>query len=231
MLRPYTGSRPYAGSRPYTGSRPCTGGRPYAGGRTYAGRHAAQFDHVAADLDAELLEQEFADGATGDPRPRLARARPLQDVAGVAPVVLQGAGQVGVAGAGPGHLTPPLGAGGIGLGRHHVPPVLPVAVPDEHGDGRAQRLARPEPREPFDPVGLDLHARAAAVATHAPLQLGVDPVGRHGKPRGNPLEDPHQAAPVRLARRREPERHELTPVAAEAANPSIITREPDGESG
>src|ERR1051325_1448513 len=128
--------------------RPYTRSRPYTGGRRRSGRHPAQFDPMRPDLDVELLEQELADGATGDARHRLARAGPLEDVAGVAPVVLQGAGQVGVAGARSSHLTPPLGTGGIGLGRHHVPPVLPVAVPDEHGDGRAQRLTRPAAGEP-----------------------------------------------------------------------------------
>src|SRR3989454_2903948 len=38
-------------------------------------------------------------------------------------------------------------------------------------------------------------------------QLGVDAVGRHGEPGRDPLEHRHEAAPVRFARRREPESH------------------------
>src|SRR6266513_1645541 len=68
--------------------------------------------------------------AASKPRPRLARARPLEDVARVLAVVLQAAGEVGVPGPGPGDLAPPLGApastGGIRLRCHHVLPVLPV---------------------------------------------------------------------------------------------------------
>ena len=58
---------------------------------------AAERDDVAADLDAELVEQPLGQGAGGDPRGGLPGAGALQDVAGVEPVVLEHAGQVGVA--------------------------------------------------------------------------------------------------------------------------------------
>ena len=66
------------------------------------GDDAAQGDDVAPDLDPELVEQPLGQRAGGDPRRGLARAGALQDVAGVEPVVLEDAGQVGVAGAGAG---------------------------------------------------------------------------------------------------------------------------------
>src|SRR6266516_941891 len=112
--------------------------------RPYTSLDAAQLYDVAADLDAELLEQQLAHGAAGDPRHSLPRARPLEDIARVLTVVLQAAGEIGVPGPGPGDLAAPLGpppTGGVRLRRHHVLPVLPVAVPHQHRDGGAERLA------------------------------------------------------------------------------------------
>src|SRR6266704_3917354 len=194
--------------------------RPYA--------NPSQLDDVTSDLDAELLEQQLGDRAAGDPRDRFPRARPLQDVAPVHPGVLEGPREVGVPRARPRDLAPSLGASprGVRFGGHDVPPVLPVAIPDEHRDRGAERLAGAHAREPLDLVRLDLHAGAPAVPTHAALQLGVDPFGRHGEARRDPLENPHQTAPVRLACRREPKRHATVPPRL-----PIITREPDRGSG
>src|SRR5436309_15598113 len=105
--------------------------------RPYTCLDAAQLYDVAADFDPELFQQQLAHGAAGDARYGLARAGPLQDVACVLAVVLQAAGQVGVPRPGPRDLASPLGPWGVGLGRHHIPPVLPVAVALEHGDLRA----------------------------------------------------------------------------------------------
>src|SRR2546429_3087048 len=149
--------------------------------RPYTRPHPTQFAHVRTDFDAELFQQDLADRAAGDPRHRFARARPLQDVARVAAIVFERAREVGVARTGAGHLTSPLRTGRVGFRRHDVLPMLPVAVPYEHGDGRAQRLARAHAGEPFDLVGLNLHTGAAAVSAHAPLQLDVDPLGRAGQ--------------------------------------------------
>src|SRR5439155_1572562 len=97
-------------------------------------------------------------------------------------------------------LAPPLGAAGVRLGRHHVLPVLPIAIPYEHRDGGAEGLSGAHSREPLDLVRFDFHAGAAAVTAHAPLQLGVDALRRQGQPGGHPLEDRHQAASVLLSR-------------------------------
>src|SRR6266705_5248109 len=198
MLRPYLSwVRPYLSwVRPYrTRVRPCTGPDP------------AQFHHMRRDFDAELLQEHLAHRAAGHSGHRFPGARALQDVARVLAVVLEGAREIRVAGARTRHLAAPLAAGGVRFGGHHVLPVLPIAIPHELRDGGAEGLTGPHAREPLDLVGFDLHAGAAAVAAHPPLQLDVDALGGQGQPRGDPLEDRHQAAPVRLARCGEAEHH------------------------
>src|SRR6266581_7201286 len=144
--------------------------------RPFTRGHPTELHDVAADLDVELLEQQLAHGPAGDAGDGLAGAGALQDVARVLAVVLENAREVGVPRAGPRDLAPAWLRGDPGLRGHHVLPVLPVAVPHEHRDGGAERLARPHAGEPLDLVRLDLHARDAA-------------------------------APMRFARRREPESH------------------------
>ena len=112
-----------------------------------------------------------------------------------------------MAGAGPGDLAASLGGGGVGLRGHDVLPVLPVAVPDEQRDRRADGFAGAHARQPLDAIRLDFHAGAAPVAPLAALQLHVHALGGQREAGGDPFEDRHQAAPVRFARRREPERH------------------------
>ena len=47
--------------------------------------HPADGHHVGEDLDPKLFQQAAAEPADGDPGGRLARARPLEDVAQVPP--------------------------------------------------------------------------------------------------------------------------------------------------
>ena len=72
---------------------------------------------------------------------------------------------------------------------HDLPPVLPVAVAHEHGDGPTERLAGAHAGEQFHGVALDLHASPAAVALLATRQVGVHVRGEQGKPGGHSLED------------------------------------------
>src|SRR2546422_10978976 len=130
--------------------------RPYTRGNT-AARH-----DMGAAFHSELLEQQLAHGPARDAGDGLAGAGALQDVARVLAVVLEDAREVGVPRAGPRDLPPARLRGGLGLRGHHVLPVLPVAVPHEHRDGGAERLARPHARGPLDRVPLDPHARAPA---------------------------------------------------------------------
>ncbi len=132
---------------------------------------------MRTDLDAELVQQHLTHRAARDARYGFPGARALQDVTGVLAVVLERSGEIGVAGPWPGDLAAPLATGCVGFRSHHILPVLPVAVPHQHGDRGAEGLARAHAGEPFDLVCLDLHARAAAVAAHAPFQLGVDALG------------------------------------------------------
>ena len=148
---------------------------------------AAQRHHVAADLDAELLEQPPRQRPGRHPGRRLPGAGPLQDVARVEPVVLEHTRQVGVARPGPRHpaaaqLAPRP------LGRHDVFPVGPVAVRDQHRH-RGSPASRPArtPGQPLDPVALDLHPRAAAVALHpARAARGPPHSADTGSPAGSP---------------------------------------------
>ena len=87
--------------------------------------------------DAELAEKPPADRAGGDARRRLAGRGALEDVAGIVAIVLEHAGEIGVAGRGA--RDGALARRGIALARrgiHDLLPVLPVAIVD-----RASRSA------------------------------------------------------------------------------------------
>ena len=102
--------------------------------------------------------------------------------------------------------------------RVHPPrPVLVVAVADDERERRAERPALPEPSEHLDLVRLDLLARRAAVALLAAAQVGVDRRPVEHEARREPGEDRHERRPVRLACRRQLERHEDKPKAARIA--------------
>jgi hypothetical protein len=88
---------------------------------------------VAPDLDPEFLEQPPRQRSRGDPGRGLPRAGPLQDVAGIPPVVLEDSHQVGVPRSGAGDPAAALVAGSA-FGSHDVRPVVPVPVGDQHGD-------------------------------------------------------------------------------------------------
>src|SRR3989475_12181201 len=117
--------------------------------RTYRHGDPPQLDDVGLDRAVELLEQQLGHGPAGDPGDGLAGAGALQDVARVLAVVLEDAREVGVPRAGPRDLPAARLRGALGLRGHHVPPVLPVAVPHGHPHWGADRLARPPAGEPL----------------------------------------------------------------------------------
>src|SRR2546427_12261599 len=124
--------------------------------RPFTRGHPTELHDVAADLDVELLEQQLAHGPAGDPGDGLAGAGALQDVARVLAVGLENAREVGVPPAGPRDLAPARLSGDPALPGHPIRPVLPVAVPHEHTDGGAGRLARPPTARRLHPVRLSL---------------------------------------------------------------------------
>ena len=89
-------------------------------------------ERVAVEVDAEFGEQPLGDRAHGDARGGLAGAGAFEDVADVIEAVLDGAGEVGVAGA---HARDAFDLGFDRLDGHLLGPVHPVAVLDPEGDG------------------------------------------------------------------------------------------------
>ena len=145
-------------------------------------------------------EQRLGQRADGHARGGFAGAGALQNVAGVVEIVLDGAGEVGVAGprAGDGLAACPSRAVGIFDGQRFGP-VLPVLVADEDGDGRADGVRVAHAGHNFGAVGLDLHAAAAAVALLAAPELAIDGVERDGDAGRESGQRRHQAFAVRLA--------------------------------
>jgi hypothetical protein len=145
--------------------------------------HRAEGDHVADHLDTEHLAQERPrHGAERGPGRGFPCAGAFEHRTGVGEAVLEHAGQVGVAGSGPGQrgvarafLCQRVGFDGVG--GHHRFPLGPFGVADLDGDRAAQRAAVPDPRQHGDLVLLELHPRTAAVAEASTGQLGGD-VGR-----------------------------------------------------
>src|SRR5690606_29045154 len=125
--------------------------------------------------------------------------------------VLEQADEVGMAGPGQVH-APELLLLHVRVGRlvrHGGLPVLPVAVPDQDRDGRAERLAEAHAGEERGLVALDAHAAAAAVAGLAALELGVDVApGEERQAGGHAVDQGDESAAVGFSRGPEAEMHE-----------------------
>ena len=112
------------------------------------------------------------EGADGDARGSLPRGGAFKDVADVLEVILEHAGEVGVAGA---RTRDDLGLAAIaGIGRHALFPVFVVAILDDEGDGTAHRAAEADARNDARLVLFDQHAAAAPVALLAARQVVVN---------------------------------------------------------
>ena len=146
--------------------------------------HLPEADDVAADLDAEVLQQQARQGAAGHPHGRLAGARTVDDGADVVETVLLDPHEVGVAGAREGHFFDALAGA---LDGHHLGPagaVLAVrGVVQPEGDGAAERFGKPDAGVDVHAILLDLRPAAAPVAEPPPRQVVVDLLGRQRHPR------------------------------------------------
>jgi hypothetical protein len=155
---------------------------------------------MAADLDPELIQQPLGHRTSSHPGSRFAGARPFEDVSSIETIVLEQAGQVGMARAGTGYpaaaqLTWWIGA----FVGHHVFPIGPIAIGNEHGQGRAECLAGAEAGQPLDAVTLDLHAGPAAIALHPAGELAVHPFRRDRKTSRQSLDDGDKGLAMRFA--------------------------------
>ena len=142
--------------------------------RALGQRGAADAYDVAAQLDAGAAQERAGEGARRHACRRLPRARPLEHVAQVVRLVLEGSGQVGVARPRVAQAPPLAGLVRLRVGRHDVAPVRVVSVAHQQVDGAAERQAVADATQDLDGVGLDLHAPAAAVAALAAPQVRVD---------------------------------------------------------
>ena len=161
---------------------------------------------MTPDFHSEFFQQAAGECAGGHPSGGFARASPLQNVAGVLPVVLQYSDQVGVAGPRPREATP-SDIARLTLGRHHFFPVRPVAVVDQHRDWSAERLSRPDTAQPFDAVPLDLHPGTAAISHHPAGQLLVNLFGHDRQSGREPFDDCYKGSAVRFTGGEKPQRH------------------------
>ena len=190
------------------GSRQRTGLASTAAFRSSRKRHVRRFhradgDDVAFHAHPQIGQQLLGHGAASHPGGGLPGAGPLQDVADVPPVVLEGSHQVRVARTG--KVVGPQRLGILARrrwqGAHGRPPVFPVAIPDQHGDGRAQGLSQPHARDQLRAIGLDLHAAPAPVPALATAKLRIHvPLHLQGEARRHALEKRHQTPPMGFAR-------------------------------
>ena len=159
-----------------------SGSRP-----AWSGDDVADLGDPPAYRDPEGTKQALGDAADGDPRGGLARARALEDVPDVVVVVLEDAGEVGMARTRPGDGD--LRVAILGTRRHLLGPVLPVAVLDDERDRRAQRLSEAHTGPQLRRVLLDFHAAAAPVAHHAAPHVDVHRVDVDREPRRTTFEN------------------------------------------
>jgi len=167
---------------------------------------------VAPDIHAELIQQPAGQRASSDPCRCLPGARALEDVAGIDPIVLEDADQVGMARTRASDPAPPE-VSRSALGRHDVFPVFPVPIPYKHRDRGAECLTGSHAGKELDLVAFDLHAGAAPIAHYAPGEIAVHPLRSHRQAGRQPLDNGNEGLSVRLAGCGKPQVQAETPLA------------------
>ena len=133
---------------------------------------AAHLNHMAEHLDLERRQQLLGHRSGGHARRGLTGAGPLQNVARLRKVVLKRSRQVGMARTRRLHR---LVFCRVALAhRQRLVPVLPVAIFNQHGNGRADGVALAHAAQNACVVVLDLHASAAAKALLAAPEFVID---------------------------------------------------------
>src|SRR6266542_5123153 len=179
-------------------------------------RARAEGDHARRHPDAEAGEELLRERAERHRHRGGPRARALEHVARVVEAVLERAGEIGV----PGADLRELAAAARG-GRDDVLPVLVVLVPDDDGDGRAERDAAAQAGEELRLVLLDLLPATAPVPLLAAQQVAVHLGEVDREPGGEPLRDRDEGGAVRLAGGEVAERHRVLPGAGEGEGSAI----------
>ncbi len=166
---------------------------------------------MRVNLYAELLEKSPADGADGHASSRLPRRSPFEDIAHVIEPVFHCSGKVRVSRT---ETRYALGFAFVGLHLHHLAPVLPHAVLDEHGDRASQRLAVTDAPDDLGVILLDLLAPRATVSTLPATQVSSDVLFGNLQARRNSVKRDHKRLSVRLARREETQfAHDAAPAS------------------
>src|SRR5271157_1716666 len=76
--------------------------------------------------------------------------------------------------------------------------MFPIPIHNQDGNGRTDGLAMPHTGEELRGIGFNFHAPAAPVAALTSLQLAIHIVKIDPQPRGQSLQDGHQALTMRL---------------------------------
>src|SRR5262245_9840642 len=162
-------------------------------------RNASQLDHVTTNLDVELGQQLSRDRPASYAGGGFAGRGALQNIAQVARVVLEAAGQIRMTGTRAFHPTRFLWRNFAYLGGHHFVPVGPVFVLDGDRHRRSECQTMADAAEDFDAVLLDLHAGAAAIPLLTPPQFVIDLIDIDGQTGGQTFNNRDQCATVRFA--------------------------------
>src|ERR1043165_8223050 len=158
--------------------------------------NAAELDHVTAYLDTKGCEQLFRESTTRDARRSFTGGGALEDVAEIAYVILQTAGQIGVTRLRAFEASRFFRRYVTRVGRHDVGPIGPVFVFDHQREWGAEREAVSDARQYLRVVALDLHAPAAPVTKLAAAQLVIDQMLIDGQSCGQPLNNRDERSSV-----------------------------------
>ena len=146
----------------------------------------ADLDDVAERRDAEGFEQVFSPGRRRRLGRRFLGAGPLQNAADRAEM-FDRAGQVAVSRPGAGEIVQLLD--------------FRVVIGDQHCDGASDGRALPQAAEDFGAIGFEPLPPAAAEASLAAAQFGVDPVFADFDSGGKAFDEGQQCFAVRFAGR------------------------------